>query len=154
MVACNRQITARSARQRRTRRLVFVIALLDTFVVVRALDGSLPEIVKRTITEADAVFISAASAWELATKYRIGKFPQFSRKHVEDFAAACADLGARSLAIEAADGTMAGLFDSVHRDPFDRVIGAQAVRLDATVITPDVAFDTLLGVSRWWRIES
>lgn len=128
-----------------------MIALLDTFVVVRALDGSLSEVTRTAIDEADGVFVSAASAWELATKFRIGKFPQFSQRQFEDFPSACTALGARSVAIEPVDGTMAGLFDSDHRDPFDRIIGAQAVRLDLTVVTPDVAFDTLAGVQRWWR---
>lgn len=127
-----------------------MIVLLDTFVVVRALDGSLPEAVREAIRAADAVYTSAASAWEIATKFRIGKFPQFSRRQVESFADACVDLGANPVAIEAIDGIAAGLIDSDHHDPFDRMIAAQSTRLRATVITPDPAFDLFPGVRRWW----
>lgn len=69
---------------------------------------------------------------------------------LENFSQTCIELGARPLAIEAVDATLAGLLTSEHRDPFDRVIAAQAIRRNATVITPDTAFDTFPGVVRWW----
>ena len=53
------------------------------------------------------------------------------------------------LSIDAASALRAGRLSGLHRDPFDRMIAAQAMSLDIPVITPDPLFDSF-GVRRIW----
>ena len=72
------------------------------------------------------VVVSAASAWEIATKFRLGRLPEASAV-VNEYAVAITGLGASTLAISNAHALLAGSFANAHRDPFDRMLAAQSV---------------------------
>ena len=101
-----------------------------------------PRLSRRAITaitdEKNSVLVSAASAWEIATKHRIGKLPgvesavrQFNELLIAD------SFG--HLAISHQHALMAGGFAINHRDPFDRMLAAQAIIEGATLVTDDAA---------------
>ncbi|RFU20049.1 type II toxin-antitoxin system VapC family toxin [Geodermatophilus marinus] len=87
------------------------------------------------------VYVSAASAWELATKHRLGKL-QGAAAVVDGYREHLARLRAEELPITGAHALTAGSLQWAHRDPFDRVIVAQAVLESLPVVTSDAA---LLG---------
>jgi len=102
--------------------------LLDTHIFLWWLfgDSKLPGKIMRYIEERDhAVFVSAASVWEIATKYRLGKLPQAERvaKRVPSW---IEQAGFTSLSISAEHAQLAGSWSIGHRDPFDRMLAAQA----------------------------
>ncbi len=94
------------------------------------------------------VVVSAASAWEIATKYRLGKLDG-ARLLAENFVDAVSGLGFDIVPISASAAQRAGLMTAAHRDPFDRVLAAQAVELGLPIVSADAAFDGL-GVRRVW----
>lgn len=85
---------------------------------------------------AATIYVSAASAWEVATKFRIGKLDDIGDPAVE-YPRLMARNGFETLEITAAHGLRAGSLDGAHRDPFDRLIAAQALMEELTVITRD-----------------
>ncbi len=86
--------------------------------------------------EANTVLVSAASAWEIATKHRIGKLPG-AEIAVRDFNTLIASDGFTHLAITHQHALKAGAFESAHRDPFDRMLVAQSLIEGATLVTDD-----------------
>lgn len=94
------------------------------------------------------VLVSAASAWEIATKVRLGKLPN-AEVLEKDFLDLMEDAGYTLLPIDATSALRAGRLISEHRDPFDRMIAAQALADDIPVISADSKLD-LLGVRRIW----
>ena len=92
--------------------------------------------------------VSAASAWEIATKYRIGKLPGCEAVAV-DVARHIAGQGFEALAIGVADAERAGRLPGSHRDPFDRMLAAQALAREFPVVSVDPVFDDF-GVVRLW----
>ena len=126
-------------------------ALLDTHALLWWLADSerlsLPA--RRTIAdESNAILVSAASAWEIATKSRLGKLPG-SEDVALDIAGAIAGQGFEELAISVADAERAGRLPGPHRDPFDRMLIAQALSRDLVIVSIDTAFDRY-GVNRHW----
>jgi len=98
--------------------------------------------------ESNIIFVSAASAWEIATKVRSGKMPeaeQLERNFLETMEIA----GYTILSLDASSALRAARLPGLHRDPFDRILAAQALSLDIPVITPDPLFDQF-GVRRIW----
>ena len=94
------------------------------------------------------VFVSAASAWEIATKYRTGKLPEAA--HVAlDVAGIIADQGFEELPITVADAERAGRLPGTHRDPFDRMLAAQALGRDLPLVSKDAVLDEF-AVQRLW----
>lgn len=83
----------------------------------------------------NSVWVSAASAWEIAIKTRIGRLDG------EALMAAWPDvlsaMNIRELAIDSADAILAGRLLWPHKDPFDRIIVAQALRRNLTIATRD-----------------
>lgn len=98
--------------------------------------------------EANNVAVSAASAWEIATKFRIGKLPGCEVVAV-DVAGHIRGQGFEELSISVADAERAGRLPGPHRDPFDRMLAAQALARDLPVISVDTVFDSF-GVTRLW----
>ena len=84
---------------------------------------------------ATAVCISSASAWEIATKTRLGRLDGAAL--LSTWADVIADMSGTELAIDSADAILAGRVPWEHRDPFDRVIVAQALRRNLTIATRD-----------------
>ena len=94
------------------------------------------------------IYVSAASAWEIATKVRRGRLPlaeALERNFLEDME----NGGFSLLSIDAGVALRAGRLTTEHRDPFDRMIAAQALSLDIPVLSPDTKLD-LFGVRRIW----
>lgn len=94
------------------------------------------------------VRVSAASAWEIATKQRLGKLdgvPDASRRFLELVAAD----GFQLLPMTAQHALRAGSLPAEHRDPFDRMLAAQAELERAVVVSKDAAL-ARLGVQMFW----
>ena len=94
------------------------------------------------------VFVSAASAWEIATKFRIGKLPD-ARVVADDIAATVTAEGFNELAISMRHAQRAGDLVGHHQDPFDRMLIAQAILENLTLVSNERAFDAY-GVRRLW----
>ena len=98
--------------------------------------------------ESTDVVVSAASAWEIATKHRLGKLPGYEAIS-DDVAGAIAGQGFEQLAITVTDAERAGRLAGPHRDPFDRMLIVQALAHGLTIVSTDAAFDRY-GVGRLW----
>ena len=125
--------------------------LLDTHAFLWWLAGSerLSEPARGVIAdEANDILISAASAWEMATKYRLGKLPGVGDIML-DIADSIAGQGFEELVITVADGGRAGRLPDLHRDPFDRMLIAQALARDIVLVSNETLFD-MYGVRRLW----
>jgi PIN domain nuclease of toxin-antitoxin system len=96
----------------------------------------------------NSVFVSAASAWEIATKYRIGKLPD-ARVVAEDVSGAIAAEGFNPIAVSVLHAERAGSLVGHHRDPFDRMLVAQAISEDLVLLSNERAFEAY-GVKRLW----
>lgn len=93
-------------------------------------------------------FVSAASAWEICTKFRIGKLPT-ARELCEDFLGVVTRHQFEPLAISVEHGRLAGQMAGVHKDPFDRMLAAQALIEGVPLVTNDAVF-TGFGVKVVW----
>ena len=125
--------------------------LLDTHAFLWWLDGNrrLSDTARRAIEDAaNDIVVSAVSAWEITTKHRIGKLPR-AEAVARDVAGAIASQGFEELAITVTDAERAGRLPGPHRDPFDRILIAQALGHDVAVVSLDRAFDRY-GVNRIW----
>jgi len=87
------------------------------------------------------ILVSSASAWEIATKYRLGKLPE-ADPLVKDYQTILTQARFRELVITAVHALRAGSLPIKHRDPFDRMLMAQAELENLTLITYDPAFQT------------
>jgi PIN domain nuclease of toxin-antitoxin system len=125
--------------------------LLDTHALLWWLDGDLhlSEAARAAIgEEGNPVYVSAASAWEIATKVRIGKLPG-ALEVAERLPAILAEQAFVTLAIGLEHARRAGLLPGEHRDPFDRMLIAQAQIEDLTFVSNESLFDRF-GVKRLW----
>jgi PIN domain nuclease of toxin-antitoxin system len=125
--------------------------LLDTHTLLWWLDGDrrLSRTARNRISDTDnIVLISAASAWEITTKARIGKLPG-ALEVAEDVAGAVAGQGFTALEITILHAQRAGRLPGGHRDPFDRMLIAQAQLEDVPIVSNETIFDAY-GVSRIW----
>ena len=96
----------------------------------------------------NVIFVSAASAWEIATKVRLGKIPGLERLE-RDFLEIMEQSGYTLLPIDVANALRAARFTAPHRDPFDRMIAAQALAMDMPILSKDTKLDAF-GVRRLW----
>ena len=124
--------------------------LLDThaFLWWLAGDRALPEQVRDEIAKAQFVYVSAASVWEIATKYRIGKLPG-AAAIVGDLSRVIASEEFTELPIGIRHAEVAGLLPGPHRDPFDRMLIAQATVDDLMLVSNEEIFDAY-GAQRLW----
>jgi PIN domain nuclease of toxin-antitoxin system len=128
-----------------------VRVLLDTHTLLWWLDGDrrLSRRARQAIgAGASAVFVSAASAWEIATKARLGKLPG-ALDVAADIPGCLASQQFDSLDITVLHAQRAGRLPGDHRDPFDRMLIAQAQIEDLPVVSNDEVFDEY-GVARIW----
>ena len=96
----------------------------------------------------NVIFVSVATAWEIATKVRLGKL-RGAEKLEREFFEVMEDSGYTLLPIDAESALRAGRLIGDHRDPFDRMIAAQAMESDIPVLSTDPKLDAF-GVRRLW----
>ena len=126
--------------------------LLDTHTFLWAVRGSskLSSTAIKVIENMSVpIFVSAVSAFEIMNKYRIGKLPEFD-DIAKDYFSFINRLGAISLSVSEQHAHFAGKFEWSHRDPFDRLLAAQASVDNLTLITNDEVFQTLPWVNVLW----
>lgn len=107
-----------------------------------------PQALTLIADEANEVLVSAASAWEIATKVRLGKLPG-AEKLEENYLEIMEAAGYTLLSIETAHALRAGRMTVDHRDPFDRMLAAQAIAFDAPLLSPDAQLDQFT-IRRIW----
>lgn len=124
--------------------------LLDTHALLWWLseDPALPQTARRLIHRAGEVMVSAASAWEISTKFRLGRLPT-AVDLVGDFEGYLAREQFAGLPVSVEHGMRAGLLPGTHRDPFDRMLAAQAQIEGLALVSNDGVFDSY-GVRRMW----
>ena len=108
--------------------------LLDTHVVLWWLtdDETLADEIKDQLDREPDVYVSAATIWEVAIKQAIGKF-----KEPADLPERIRDSGFKEIPITSVHALAAGRLPLIHRDPFDRMLVAQAQCEDLTLVTRD-----------------
>lgn len=111
--------------------------LLDTHVFLWAVAGNaaLKATARRTIEEADAVYVSAASIWEIAIKRQLGKI----EGDVDALASAIDESGFIELPVRGAHAARVAQLPTLHSDPFDRLLVAQAMVEPLRLLTADKA---------------
>lgn len=125
--------------------------LLDTHALIWWLAGdeALSLRAREAIAdETNLVAVSAASAMEIATKFRIGKLPDAAYL-AQDFEAVIASQGFTELPISIRHARLAGDMNISHKDPFDRFLIAQAQAEGMMLISNEQMFDNF-AVQRLW----
>jgi PIN domain nuclease of toxin-antitoxin system len=125
--------------------------LLDTHALIWWMteNPSLPGPVRRLIEDnRNTVVVSAVSAWEMAIKVRLGRLPAAS-EITRNFEEYLTQSGFESLPFSAAHGIRAGFLPGPQRDPFDRMLIAQAQSEDLTMVSNELSFDSY-GIHRAW----
>jgi PIN domain nuclease of toxin-antitoxin system len=125
--------------------------LLDTHALLWWLsdDPALAKDARRAIADTNnVVLVSAASAWEIATKVRLGKLPT-ALDLAADFTSYLDREGFQILTISGEHAIRAGLLPGSHKDPFDRMLIAQAQAENMPIVSNEALFDTY-GVRRLW----
>lgn len=125
--------------------------LLDTHAFLWWLtdDERLSTLAREAISrESTPVFVSAASAWEIATKVRLGKLDGIPGI-VDQFAELVLEGGFMPLPVTQAHALRAGSFQTDHRDPFDRMLAAQSQIESLVLVTRDPAIAGF-GCSTLW----
>lgn len=125
--------------------------LLDTHALIWWLAGdeALTADAREAIAdEGNSVAVSAASAMEIATKFRIGKLPKAALL-ARDFEDIVAAQGFAELPISVRHARLAGEMAIAHKDPFDRFLIAQAQAEEMMLVSNEALFDAF-GVLRLW----
>ena len=125
--------------------------LLDTHILLWWLLGNeaVPLAVRSAIANSENdVFVSAASVWEISIKHKQGRLPT-AVFLIGDVERVVAQRGFSPLAITIAHGDRAGSLPLHHKDPFDRMLIAQALAENLAIVSNDVVFDGY-GVKRTW----
>jgi PIN domain nuclease of toxin-antitoxin system len=125
--------------------------LLDTHALLWWLvrSPSLPLSARSLLVNRDhTVLVSAASMWEIATKVRLGKL-DVDVEVVENFGLYLARERFEAVSVTIAHAIRAGLLPGPHKDPFDRMLIAQAQAEDIPIVSNDRALDGY-GVRRLW----
>ena len=125
--------------------------LLDTHVLLWWFtdDERLSAEARRAIAdEANEIFVSAASAWEIATKQRLGKLDDVPEAAAR-FAELVAANGFLHLPVTHLHALRAGGYAAVHRDPFDRMLAAQSELESLLLVTRDPVFADFPARTFW-----
>ena len=118
--------------------------ILDTHIFLWWLfnDGRLPVKIREYIQEIEnIIYVSAASVWEISTKYRIGKLPEASSV-AKDVPYWIEKAGFNALSITPEHAQLAGSWDVAHRDPFDRMLAAQSKLEKIPLASTDIVIKT------------
>ncbi len=126
--------------------------LLDTHAVIWVARNERhrfsPQIAGLLDRTPSSIHVSAASAWEIATKNRLGKLPGMGG-YLDSFEERLAVAGFTGLSMTIQHGILAGRLEGDHKDPFDRYLAAQALLENLTLLSNDKALDAF-GVKRIW----
>jgi PIN domain nuclease of toxin-antitoxin system len=123
--------------------------LLDTHALIwwATRDKALSRTVRRLIEDdRTKVFVSAATAWEIATKARLGRMRWASPESVEHY---CLGQRFQLLPVTFAHGERAGSWPQQHGDPFDRMLAAQSALESLPLATNDPGFKAF-DIRRVW----
>ena len=119
--------------------------LLDTHILFWWLtddDRLTPRHKASILDEATNRYVSAVTGWEISIKVKLGKWPEASVL-LPDLSTKIKAAGFALLPLTLAQAERAGSLDLVHRDPFDRMLVAQAIDLDLHLVTVDLALEKL-----------
>lgn len=121
--------------------------LLDTHVVLwlAISPDRIPSTVRAKLTEAEQLFVSPVSVYELAQKSRSGRLPQ-AEAVLARWGELLELMVATELPMTGSDMLRAGTLSWKHRDPFDRLLVAQAQMYGLTVVSKDSAIHEYEGV--------
>jgi PIN domain nuclease of toxin-antitoxin system len=125
--------------------------LLDTNTLLWWFADSLrlPPAIEALVDDpAHVIMVSAASAWEICTKVRVGKLPT-GRVLCNDFGGYLERHHFASLPISVEHARLAGRLEGTHRDPFDGMLAAQSIIEQIPLVTNDAAFAGF-GVETMW----
>jgi PIN domain nuclease of toxin-antitoxin system len=125
--------------------------LIDTHALLWWLidDPALPATARKHLSKAgNTILVSSASVWEIATKHRIGKLPD-AADLLADFAGYLSRERFEGLPISIDHAVRAGLLPGPHKDPFDRMLIAQAQSENVPILSNDAAFNAY-NVRRLW----
>ena len=128
-----------------------VILLLDTHVLLWVASGSsrLGPGARELLADASERHVSAATAFEIATKARLGKLPG-GRSVLDGWDRLLRNVQASEVPLSAAHMARAGALDWSHRDPFDRMLVAQAQLEGMVLLTDDAAVRSFEDVRSTW----
>ncbi len=125
--------------------------LLDTHALIWWMtnDPHLSRTARALIKDRDNIsLVSTVSAWEIATKVRLGRLPA-AADLIRDFVETLTRERIKILAVTAEHSIRAGLLPGPHKDPFDRMLIAQALAENIPIVSNDRALDGY-GVKRLW----
>jgi PIN domain nuclease of toxin-antitoxin system len=128
-----------------------VRVLLDTHTLIwakispKSLSRQVAKIMADPLNE---IFVSAATAWEIATKVRLGKL-HGAEGLERNFLETIEDSGYTLVPIDAESALRAGRLIADHGDPFDRMLAAQSLASDIPILSKDPKLDAF-GVRRLW----
>jgi PIN domain nuclease of toxin-antitoxin system len=126
--------------------------LLDThtFLWAAMLADKLGDLARTLIADPDnRIYLSAISSYEISQKYRLGKLDYYA-PIMDNLNDVCLRLQLLDLPVTRAHAYQAGLMDWPHRDPFDRILAAQALAQNLTLLTHDPIFKNLPHLETVW----
>jgi PIN domain nuclease of toxin-antitoxin system len=129
-----------------------VALLLDTHALLWALTA--PDLLSRAARDAledraQLLWVSAATAWKVATQHRLGKLPEADGL-VSGLPRHIRRLGASELPVTVEHALLAGALRWEHRDPFDRMLAAQCMVESLVLVSGDTAMAGAAGVRVLW----
>ena len=125
--------------------------LLDTHVLIWwVLDmPRLSEPARAALGDFDnEISVSAATVWEIVTKYRTGKLPEVE-SYIHKLPESLSKMGFRELPVSVGHAYRAGMLTAIHKDPFDRLLIAQAMSENLFLVSNEKVFDGY-GIQRLW----
>lgn len=124
--------------------------LLDTHALAWTFAGEKRDRswVDRIVIEADSVYVSPISIFEIGQKVRLGKWPEME-PFIDDLSEVVMERGGYFAPTGPQVCLAAALLDWDHRDPFDRLIAATAIENQIALVSIDAQFDMLSGQPGW-----
>ena len=125
--------------------------LLDTHAWAWSLTGyeRLSKTAASAILQAESVYVSPISFYEIGQKVRFGKWPQMET-YVTQLQSLLQRQGGMVSTLSSEICLRAATLEWTHRDPFDRLLAATAQDQGIPIVSADVAFDSVAGVTRLW----